>query len=209
MAEVSGELLGKLVAGCKQCEIIEVYKSHTAQNDKNLGAEKLSAIFDEMQNQTKLKSFELIAGLNERHIGDPSKKIDLSSIPSMFLATAFSKIEELFLENLDLNSFQLDAIFESGFVNLSSLGFRGIKLNATQTRKLLESLDKSSRLISLNLRQVDMREIASWFLARFLNKMISINIEDIQIESQQFEDIFLAILRGESVTKHFRMFAPM
>ena len=86
---------------CKECEIIQCYKrtgSILEQEVKNLGfdVQKLSAIFDEMQNQAKLKSFTLSSN-------EPMKS-DLSSIPSNILATAFSKIEVLSLENLSLSS---------------------------------------------------------------------------------------------------------
>ena len=66
-------------------------------------------------------------------------------------------------------------------------------------------MDKSPRLNSLNLANLDVREIASMFLTRFINKFKSVILEDIMMESHQLEDIFHAILGGDSVLKDLRM----
>jgi len=206
LPEVSDQLISKLVNSCRECEIIEYYKRYGSimdpgVNEIGLGVQKLRAIFDEMQHQTKLKSFELSCVV-DRFPYEPVK-IDLSSIPSKILATAFSKLDVLGIENVHLSFEQLDTIFAEGFVNLSSLSFQGINMDAAKTRNLFENLEKSSRLQSLNLSKADGREISS--LSRFINKLQSVNLEEVLVESHQLEDIFQGILGGDSVIKHLRI----
>jgi hypothetical protein len=130
LTEVSDQLVSKFVNSCKECEIIEYYKR--SGEKLGIGFQKLSEIIGEMQNQTKLKSFKLCSAVENYYISEPNK-IDLSPIPANILATAFGKLEVLFLENIVLSFEQLDVIFEDGFVNLSSLSFRGIRMNTVKT----------------------------------------------------------------------------
>ena len=54
---------------------------------------------------------------------------------------------------------------------------------------------------SLELSSVDVREIPSDFLAKVINRIEKVVLHDIKIEALQIENIFIAILRGDSVLK--------
>ena len=71
LPEVSDQLVSKLVTSCKECEIIEFHESSGGISHYGLGFQKLSAIFDEMQNQTKLKAFKLCSVAEDRYRYSP------------------------------------------------------------------------------------------------------------------------------------------
>jgi hypothetical protein len=205
LSKVNDYFLAKLVNSCKECVIIEY--DCDSDNDPNiirdddyyLGNKKLAAIVREMQDdRSKLKSFKLsfLAKYN-------GHCLDLSSIPTRNLAKAFSKLHELHLDCVKMDSEQLNLIFEFGLASLTRLRFREIPFDVAQMKQLLETLDKTSKLKSLELSKVDVREIPSDFLARVINKIKRVVLTDIKIEALQIDNIFLAIIAGDLVLKHF------
>jgi len=211
LTDISDELLGHLVNNCKECDIkeycIKPWMMRLDEKVYKLGIQKLSAIFKQMQYNTKLKSFKLSSPvLYEKDRKDADPKIDLSSIPAKLLARSFSKLEILSLEDVELYQEQLDAMFEVGFVNLTSLSLGNIDfLDGNDVKNLLLSLDKSSRLESLKLSKVYLSEVESLLLSRVINKMVSVVLEEVEIDANQIEEIFHVILSGDSVMKNLSL----
>jgi len=198
LSGVSDGLLGKIVNSCKECVIKECFTVINANGSyKTLGLEKISNILSEVQEDTKLRSFKLSHDLD-------SRKLDVTDIPPDILSRAFSKLTMLKLENLHLSSEQMTSIFD-GFVNLKSLVFNGILLDATQTSHLVEALDKAWRLKSLNLSDVDVTDIPSMVLSNTMLKIVKVELKNVLMETSQIEDIFLAFTTGDYDMKHLSM----
>merc|ERR1712181_2561 len=130
-------------------------------------------------------------------------RLDLSFVPPEILATAFSRLQELELLNLKLGLEQMNAMASVGFGNLTSLKLRGIQLDKAKSMQLLKALDKTHKMKSLELSKIDVTEIPSMFLSQVINKAERVFLVDIKIETCQIEDIFLAIIRGDSMMRHF------
>jgi hypothetical protein len=133
------------------------------------------------------------------------RKLDLSSIPPGVLAWAFSKLQVLAVENLFRRSEQLISVFVSGLINLRSLTFRGIHLDAAQTRQLAKLLDKLCQLKYLNLSEVDVTDEPSTVLARAIIKVETVFLEEVKIKGDQLEEIFTESMTVGSNMKHLSM----
>ena len=68
---------------------------------------------------------------------------------------------------------------------------------------MFETLDKSCKLKSLELSDVNLRETLARLLARVVNKIERVVLKDMEIEAFHIENIFLAIIGADSVMKHF------
>jgi len=219
LSKVSDDLLAKLVNSCQHCDITEYHEDYPPPPNNNfldlssddddvkklfLGVKKITAILRESQNESKLKSLSL------RYLQKSSLKknvkLDLSSIPSEILATAFSKIEVLILENLQFTSEQLSSIFDGLGRCLRRLRLHGVEMDFIQARHLMKVLDTSCQLNKLDLSGVDVRDIPSMFLGGIINKIEWVVLKDLKIKSDQIEEIFLSIIHGDSALKHLGMF---
>jgi len=215
---VSDELLAHLVTSCKKCDITEYYGSinyfrngeDEHQRDYCLGVKKIAAIIRSLQYGSNLKSFKLgFRTINfdydyeEGEEGDGRMRLDISFIPPEILAAVFSRLREIDLSNLKLGSEQMRSIAESGLGNLTKFSLCGIPLDKEKLMHLLEALDKTHKMKSLKLSKINLKEIPPVFLSQVINKVESVVLSDVEIETCQIEDTFLGIIRGDSVMKHF------
>jgi len=224
---VSDEHLAQLVNNCKVCVIAE-YPQRIKLKNSNvnvvnvLGLNKLKAIFRKMETGTKLKTLTLACVVS-------NKTLDLSFIPSSTLANALNRIEELTLKQVKLRSNQLKTIFDYmsvktklkllhlqslDFVNvdieifdaafsssLTSLVLVDIKLDDIKLLHVFENLDKSCKLETLVISQLDLTSIPSKLLARVVTKVKCTSLENGDIRSDQLEEIFSVISEGGQVIK--------
>jgi len=220
LSKVSDDLLAKLVNSCQHCDITEYYEDYPPPPNNNfldlssddddvkqlfLGVKKITAILRESQEGSKLKSLRL-RYLQKENL-EESVKLDLSSIPSDILARAFSKIEVLDLENLQFTSEQLSSIFDDGLGRgLRRVRLHGVEMDFIQARHFMKVLGTSCQLNKLDLSGVDVRDIPSMFLGSVINKIEWVVLKDLKITTDQLDDIFVSIIRGNSALKHLGMF---
>ena len=202
LSEVSDQLLGKLVSSCKELVIKVLQDKHWGRP----GVNKAISILSEIQDNSKLKSLKLIHNddLIMMATGE-YQKMSLLSIPSDFFARLVRKLDSLTLANLHLSSDQLVSVFDH-IINLSRLSFRGINLDATQTRQLMDILGSTCQLKSLSLSKVDMGEIPVKAITKAILKVETVDFEDVKIETDQIEELFLEFISlGDSKMKHLSM----
>jgi hypothetical protein len=186
------------------CENFNPYFNRNGDHHAYLGVKKIADIIRGMLDVgSKLKSLKLSFEDEEYYVPPLPNRLNLSSIPTQILTKAFSKLDEFALEYLKMDSKQLNSVFEVSFGNLTCLSFREIPMDVTQTVQLLRALGKTCKLKSLELSELDARETPSGYFAQVINKIERVVLQDIMIEAFQIEDIFLAIIRDDSVMKNF------
>ena len=187
-----------------------------------LGLNKLKAIFRKMESGTKLKSLELNCFSNY------DKKLDLSFDPSITLANAFNKLETLELCEMKLKPDQLKTIFDNmsvstklkaiklerlnfdsvemkifdiAFSNIIKLNLNGLPLDKVKLKQLAGNLDKSCKLKTLILSDINVKEVSPRLLARVVTKVSSVDLHSVGLTVDQLEQIFQSISTGSSAIK--------
>jgi len=207
LSNISEETLAILVNNSKRCKIMNIGHGHS------LKLNQFEAIFRRMGTGTNLKYLDLT-------------EEDLSLVPSSLLENALNKLESLHTFRLKLTQNQLKAIFDTmslkvlnlhcmdfksvgldifkssaSLGNLSKLSFHDSNLSYDQVCRVLELLDKSSKLKLLDLSCVDLSRVPAEFLARVLNKVEEVTLEDSMVQAHQLKEILLPISQGISVIR--------
>jgi len=118
-------------------------------------AEQAQSLFTEMKEQDTLADLQL-------------EGEDLSEVDEDILAAVFNKLESLYLDDCELETEQLEAIF------------------SVMTRK--------SKLRTCKLTQIDLTEVDAKKLAISVNKLEDLDLEDVTLTKEQIEKVLRQVL---------------